>query len=151
MNRSLPSIVTVTLLVVCLGLTVACWKSDDEPAAIVESGIPSGESVDLEREDMAALPGADVDLVNFKQFPDLLRQESTLTSQAIYSYYDKFFVDRGWKLESSIDPIMGAEVRRYQFGDELAFLTVTEIGPGRNEVILARRTLREDEKIPSGS
>lgn len=140
-HHSLPSILTVALVVASLSLMIGCWKSDESPDEIM-----GGEAVDLGREDMAALPGAEIDLATFEQFPNQLRQESTLDSQTIYGYYDQFFADRGWTMEKSVDPLAGAEVHRYQLGDELAFLTVTEIDPTRNEVILARRALREDEK-----
>lgn len=131
----------------CLGLTSGCWKSDETPDA---GGVatPSAEKVQVERDDMASLPGANVDLVLLEDFPSHLQQETTLSAVEVFAYYDDFFSGRGWSKEALVDPLMNVPVHRYQLGNELAFLTVTAIDDGRNEVLLTRRALRDDERTP---
>ncbi len=147
--RRILSFWTVIAVLGCLGLTTGCWKSDETPDP---GGVapPSAEEVQIERDDMTSLPGADVDLKLLEDFPSHLKQETTLSAGEVFAYYDDFFSDRGWSVDALVDPLMDVPVRRYQLDNELGFLTVTAIDDGRNEVLLTRRTLRDGERIPSG-
>jgi hypothetical protein len=134
-------------LVVALAVitTTACWKRD-EAESVTPAATPT--PIDLNRDDMAALPGAEVDLPLLDQFPHYLRQESALTAEQIFTYYDEFFGARGWSVEVVNDPLAreNSRTHRYSLGDELAFVKVVDRGGGRNEVFLSRRQLRDDER-----
>ena len=150
-NHSFSTIVFVVLLTICVGMTIGCWKSDEGEDTGSAGPTGAAPAVDLARDDMATLPGADVDLPLLEQFPYHLRQESSLAEDEIFAYYDSFYEERGWTLEASTDPLMESRVHRYQLGEELAFLTISELEGGRREVTLTRRQLRDDEKIAAGS
>ena len=145
-TRRFTSAILTTIIVICAGMSVSCWKSDDADIAEDTPTIEDlGPAEDLGRDDMAALPGAEIDTRTLEAFPYHLRQESSLDEDEIFAFYDGFFTERGWSLESSTDPITGGQVHRYQLGEELAFVTVTALDGGLNEVVLARRQVREDE------
>ncbi len=140
-HRNFGSFVCVLVLGACLGLTTSCWKTTDEPEPAVAEQ-PPAQPVDLGRDDMAALPGANVDMQLLEQFPYFLRQESSMSPDAVFAYYDGFFTDRGWSVEASIDPITQAQTHRYRLGNELAFVSIRELAPNQNEVVLSRRELK---------
>jgi len=142
-HRQISTIVCVVALGACLGLTAACWKTDKPEPAVADK--PPAKAVDLGRDDMAALPGAEIDTQLLEQFPYFLRQESSMSRDAVFAYYDEFFSGRGWVVEASIDPITQAGTHRYRLGNELAFVSIREIEPGRNEVVLSRRELKDGE------
>lgn len=142
-NRQFSQLVVFVLVAAGLGLTTACWKSEEpEPSAAVDSVEPP---VDLGREDIAALPGADVDLELLDQFPYYLRQQSSMAPNEIFAYYDDFFGDHGWSVEASTDPITEGQIHIYRLGNEMAFVTVSATGNNRSEVVLSRRQARDDE------
>jgi len=143
-NRHLGKIFCVISLVICLGLISACRETQDQVAPETAAG-PAGSPVDLGRDDMVALPGAKVDIQLLEQFPDFLRQHSSMEADEIFAIYDAFFSDKGWSVESSLDPISQSPVHRYRLGSELAIVTVTEVGPDLNEVTISRRPIRDDE------
>jgi len=149
-RRHLPLTPWLALVVAIAVVTAtACWKRDEAgPSALEATPTP----IDLNRDDMAALPGADVDLPLYDQFPHYLRQESSLTADQIFMYYDEFFGSRGWTVEVANDPMPGvtSQTHRYRLGDELAFVKVTPKRPGLSEVVLSRRQLRDDERPGSG-
>lgn len=147
-NTHFGAFVGVFALTACLVLNVACWKSEEPEGEAIDR--PSGSAIDLGRDDMAALPGAEVDTELLEQFPHYLRQESTESAAAIFAYYDDFFTGKGWAVAVSTDPIIQAEIHRYQLGDELAFVTIAELEGGRREVTLSRRQLRDDEREAAG-
>ena len=145
MNKShLGKSFCVLSLIICLGLNCSCRKTKDqsEPETV---GGPTRSPVDLGRDDMVALPGAEVDTQLLEQFPHFLRQQSSMEADEVFAIYDAFFSDKGWSVESSLDPLSQNPVHRYRLGSELAFVTVTEVGQGLNEVTLSRREIRDDE------
>lgn len=144
-KRQIAHWTMVGFLIAAFGMTTACWKTDEsEPEAVVEQSEPA---IDLGREDMAALPSAEVDLKLLEDFPYYLRQESSQSAEAIYAYYDEFFSNKGWSVDINTDPLIGMVTHSYQLGDELAFVTVQEIGPGNNEVVLARRNVNDPGEL----
>jgi len=150
LNRHLETTICVLLIIACLGLSSACWKTDEQ----VESGVleePTPLPMDLGRDDMAALPGANVDIKLLEQFPYFLRQESSMAEDEIFAYYDGFFAEHGWTVEASTDPLTESRIHRYQLGDELAFVSISELDGGRSDVTLSRRQLRDDEKAATNS
>jgi len=132
------------LVVLSAAILPGCRRAP-EPAASPQAA-PTPVPMDLQREDMAALPGASVDLQTLEDFPYYLRQESRMTADEVFGYYDDFFTGKGWSVEVSVDPITEGRVHRYRLGDELAFVTVSPVDSGGIEVVLSRRTLRDDER-----
>jgi len=149
--RRVSTTCIVVLLVAGLGLTMGCWKSNDDSEVPAADAVPNEQPVDLGRDDMAALPGADVDLQLLSEFPYHLRQVSSMAPDAIFGYYDEFFGNRGWSVETALDPLNGASVHTYRLDHELAAVSVRELEPGRHEVLLNRRELREEEKTASSN
>ena len=143
-NRHFGAMVGVFIVIACLVPNVACWKSEKPDGEAPE--MPAGPGIDLGRDDMAALPGAEVDTELLEQFPHYLRQKSTQSAEAIFAYYDDFFTGQDWTVSVSTDPIIQSEVHRYQLGDELAFVVIADLENGRREVTLSRRQLRDDER-----
>jgi hypothetical protein len=138
-------LVTVGLVVASLALVSGCGRGDGpEPSPGAGSSTPV--PVVLGRDDMAALPGAEVDLKTLEDFPYHLRQESRMAPDTIFGYYDEFFASKGWDVERSVDPVTSGRVHRYRLADELAFVTVTPLDTGGVEVVLSRRSIRDDER-----
>lgn len=142
-QRNLGMLICVSSLIICVGLNYSCRKTEDQPETVAAG--PTGSPVDLGRDDMVALPGAEVDTQLLEQFPHFLRQQTSMEADEVFSIYDAFFSDKGWSMESSLDPLSQNPVHRYRLGSELAFVTVTEVGQGLNEVTLTRREIRDDE------
>ncbi len=143
-HRHLGTVFCVLSLTIGLGLNSACRRTQDQTEPEKVSG-PTGAPVDVGRDDMAGLPGAEIDIELFEQFPDFLRQQSSMAADEIFAIYDAFFAGKGWSVEASLDPVTQSPIRRYRLGSELAFVTVTEVGPDLNEVTLSRRVIRDDE------